>query len=129
MNAAYLLQLAVSAVAVALMIGVAAWATGGRTAPPLDEATARRELADEFPGRTIDRLWLATDGKGAIARSGERALVLSRLGSAYVARQIPWAAAISATARGGRVFIPLADVAAPTAVVALETWPPEEAVA
>ena len=51
----FLLQFAGSAIAVGLMIGLAAWATRGRGAPPLDEAEARRWLADEFPGREVEQ--------------------------------------------------------------------------
>lgn len=125
MTAAALIQLAVSGVAVALMVGLAAWATRGRGAPPLDEPTARRWLADEFPGRAIDGLWLATDGLGAVAKAGDAALVLSRMGDGYMARAVPWARAAAAGARDGRVRIELADPAAPKAVLALAVWPPK----
>ena len=126
MNSAYLIQLAVSAVAVGLMIGLAAWATRGRGAPPLDEATARRWLADEFPGREVESLWIATDGLGALAKSGDRALILTRVGDGYAARQIDWSKALAARAQDGRVRIALADVTAPKAVLALGVWPPKE---
>ena len=125
MDLAYLIQLAVSGAAVALMIGIAAWATRGRGAPPLDEPTARRWLADEFPGRRLEGLWLAADGMGAVAKAGEAALVLSRVGDGYVARQLPWAAAVAARVTDGRVRIALADVAAPRIVLALPAWPPK----
>jgi hypothetical protein len=128
-NTAYLIQLAVSAVAVALMIGLAAWMTRGRGAPPLDEAEARRWLADEFPGRAIEKLWLATDGMGAVAKSGDAALVLSRMGDGYAARAVPWARALAAGVKDGRVRIPLSDPAAPKAVLSLGAWPPKELVA
>ena len=94
MNLAFLIQLAVSAIAVGLMIGLAAWATRGRGAPPLDEPTARRWLADEFPTRKVESLWIAADGQGAVAKSGDRALILTRMGDGYAAR---------ATRRGGPV--------------------------
>jgi hypothetical protein len=90
----------------------------------LDEPTARRWLADEYPGRALDGLWLATDGKGAVAKSGDRALVLSRMGIGYVARQVPWAQAAAASLKDGRVRIAFADVAAPRAVLAMAAWPP-----
>jgi len=125
-NSAYLIQLAVSAVAVALMIGIAAWGTRGRGAPPLDEAAARRWLADEFPGRRLDNLWLAADGRGAVARSADEALVLGRMGDGYVARRVAWASAVAARAKDGRVRIALADVAAPRVELALPGWPPSE---
>jgi hypothetical protein len=126
LTAAALIQLAISGVAVALMVGLAAWATRGRGALPLDDATARNWLADEFPGRAIDGLWLATDGLGAVAKSGDAALVLSRMGDGYVARAIPWARALTAAVKDGRVRITLADPAAPKAVLALAAWPPTE---
>jgi len=121
-----LIQFAVSAVAVALMVGLAAWATRGRGAPPLDEATARHWLDDEFPGRPVDGLWLASDGKGAVAKSGDDALVLSRMGVGYAARKVAWAKAAGAGLEDGRVCIPLADIAAPKAVLAMSAWPPKE---
>lgn len=126
MSPAYLIQFAVSALAVGMMVGVAAWATRGRGAPQLDEPTARRWLGDEFPGRRIEAVWLATDGGGAVAKSADRALVLSRMGDSYAAREIPWLRATAAGSSGGRVTIPLGDVAAPKAVLALAAWPPKE---
>ena len=129
MNAAALIQLAISAIAVALMVGLAAWMTHGRGAPPLDEAEARRWLADEFPDLAIDGLWLATDGKGAVARSGEQALVLSRMGDGYAARRLPWAKACAAAVKDGRVRLALSDPGAPGAVLAFAAWPPPTATA
>jgi hypothetical protein len=125
-NSAYLIQLAISAIAVALLVGLAAWMTRGRGAPPLDEAEARRWLADEFPGRAIERLWLTTDGMGAVAKSGDTAFVLTRMGDGYAARAVPWARALAAGAKDGRVRIPLSDPAAPKAVLAFAIWPPKE---
>jgi hypothetical protein len=128
-DAAYLIQFAVSAAAVALMIGLAAWATRGRGAPPLDEAAARAWLADEFPGRTLDGLWLAADGMGAVARSGEAAFLLTRMGDGYAARQVAWTQALTEAHKDGRIRIPLSDPAAPLAVLAMAAWPPREAAA
>jgi len=128
-NAAALIQLAVSALAVAAMVGLAAWATRGRGAPPLDEAEARRWLADEFPGCAVDGLWLAADGKGAVARSGDQALVLTRMGDGYAARRLAWAKAATVRVKDGRVSIPLSDPGAPRAVLAIAAWPPKEAAA
>jgi hypothetical protein len=122
----FLIQLAGSAAAVGLMIGLAAWATRGRSAPPLDEAAARRWLADEFPGRAVEGLWIATDGLGALAKSGDRALILTRMGDGYAARQVDWGQALAAQVRDGRVRIALGDVTAPRAVLALGAWPPKE---
>ncbi|HXA38710.1 MAG TPA: hypothetical protein VNW53_06905 [Phenylobacterium sp.] len=126
MQLADLIQLAVSAAAVAAMVGLAALATRGRGAPVLDEAAARRWLADEFPDARIGGLWIAADGLGAVARSGETALVLSRMGDGYVARAIAWDAAARAGVKDGRVALPLGDFAAPRAVLALGAWPPRD---
>ncbi len=125
-NAAALIQFAISAIAVAAMVGLAALATRGRGAPPLDEATARRWLADEFPGRALDGLWLAADGKGCVARSDDRALILTRMGHGYAARQIAWAQVSAASLQDGRLRIPLGDVTAPRAILAMTAWPPKE---
>ena len=125
-NIANLIQLAVSAVAVALLVGLAALMTRGLGAPPLDEAAARRGLAEEFPGAPIDGLWLAADGRGAVARSGDRALVLSRMGDGYVARQVAWTVAAGAAVRDGKVHIALRDPGAPRVVLAFPAWPPKE---
>jgi hypothetical protein len=125
MNHALYIQLAGSGAAVALLVAVAAWANIARSAPPLDEAGARRLLALEFPGREPERIWVAVDGQGALAKCGAMALVLCRLGDGYVARQIPWAQALAASFNGGRLTIDLRDVAAPSAVISLPAWPPK----
>jgi hypothetical protein len=129
MNAAALIQLAVSAAAVAAMVGLAALATRGRGAPPLDDAAARRWLADEFPDLKIDGLWIDASGKGALARSGEAALVLSRMGDGYVARKVAWSIAAQAPVKDGRLALSLADFAAPRVVLALKSWPPKDVAA
>ena len=128
-SAAALIQLAVSAVAVLLLTLLAAWATRGRAAPPLDEAQARHHFAEEFPDATLDGLWLSADGRGALARAGDKALVLARLGDGYVARPLPWSAAVAAEARDGKVRLPLREPGAPAAVLAFASWPPNGAIA
>ncbi|WP_372786371.1 hypothetical protein [Phenylobacterium sp.] len=124
MNQAFFVQLAASGLAVAVLVALAAWANIARPALPLDDARARRQLAEEFPGRALEGLWIAVDGAGAVAKSGAMALVLCRMGDGYVARQLPWAQALAASFKDGRISIDLADVAAPKAVIALEAWPP-----
>jgi len=123
---AFLFQVAASGAAVAALVGVAAWAQITRPLNPLDDATARFLLGEEFPGRKIEQVWVAVDGAGALAKSGASALVLCRLGDAYVARQIPWAQAVAAAFRDGRITLRLGDAAAPKAVIALPAWPPED---
>jgi hypothetical protein len=124
---AFLIQSLISAVAVVAMVAIAAWARIPRPLKPLDEAQARALLAEEFPGRSIQALWLATDGQGALARSGTSALVLSRMGDGYVARHLPWDEALKARFEGGRLTLQLHDIGAPKATLALAAWPPEGA--
>jgi hypothetical protein len=124
-NQAFLIQTAASAAAVAVLVGLAAWAKIARPSPPLDDVLARKLLADDFPGRTIDELWVAVDGKGALAKSGASALVLCEVGDGYVCRQIPWAQALAASFKDGRITVNLDDVGAPRAVISLTAWPPK----
>lgn len=120
----FAVQLAASFAAVALLVCLAAWAKIAKPMPPLDDARALKLLADEFPGRTVERVWVAVDGRGALAKSGAAALVLCEVGDGYVARHIPWAQAISSSFRDGVVKLDLSDVAAPNARIALQSWPP-----
>ncbi len=111
------------------MVGIAAWARIPRPCPPLDEAAARYPLAVEYPDHPVDAVWLAADGAGAIARSGELALVIGRLGDSWVSRDLAWDRALASEIRGGRVRIRLADSGAPhlqLAVSGVNPWPPEQ---
>ena len=125
MDEAFFTQLALSAAAVGALVGIAAWAKIAKPAGPLDEHKARLLLGEEFPGRTIDAVWVASDGAGALAKSGGLALVLCQVGDGFAARQIPWAQAVSATFRNGKLSVDLSDIAAPRAVIALPSWPPK----
>lgn len=119
--------LAGSFVAVALMVAIAAWARIPRPSGPLDADAARTLLAAEFPDDAFDAPWVAADGGGAIARSGDRALVVYRLGDSWVARSLAWDRALAAPQRGGRLHVRLGDIAAPTAKLAVSAtnpWPP-----
>lgn len=126
MDEAFFVQLAASAAAVGALIALAAWAKIAKPAEPLDEARARAMLAEEFPGRAIHGLWVASDGAGALARSGGLALVICQVGDGYAARQIPWAQAVAASFRDGKLCVDLADVAAPRATISLPSWPPKD---
>jgi hypothetical protein len=123
-STAFLIQTLASAAAVALMVAFAAWARIARPAPPLDEAQARARLAEEFPAHPVDQLWIAADGRAALARSGRSALLISRLGDGLVARELPWDAALKGPYAGGRLTLALHDPGAPQAVIALAAWPP-----
>ena len=122
----YLIQLAASTAAVAVLVAFAAWAKIAKPAGPLDLARARAILAQEFPGRSLDAVWVATDGAGALARSGGLALVLCPVGDGFAARQIPWAQAVSASVRNGRLRVDLSDISAPMATISLPSWPPRD---
>jgi hypothetical protein len=126
MDEAYFVQLALSGAAVAALVGIAAWAKIAKPAGPLDEKRARALFADEFPGRTLDAVWVGSDGAGALAKSGGLALVICPVGDGFAARQIPWAQAISASFRNGKLCVDLADIAAPRATISLPSWPPKD---
>jgi len=120
----FALQFAATFAAVALLVGLAAWAKMAKPMTPLDEARVLKLLAEQFPGRVVERVWVAVDGRGALAKSGAAALVLCEVGDGYVARHIPWAQAVSSSFRDGVVKLDLSDVAAPNARIALQSWPP-----
>jgi hypothetical protein len=122
----FLIHFAASGLAVAVLAGLAAWARIGRPLAPLDERQARALLAEEFPGHSLERVWVGADGAGALAKSGAAALVLVRVGDGYAARLIPWAKARAARARDGRISLQLADAAAPRATIAVTAWPPKD---
>ena len=126
MGQAFYAQLAASGIAVALLVGLVAWAKIAKPAGPLDDAKARTLLALEFPDRTLDAVWVASNGMGALAKSGGLALVLCQVGDGFAARQLPWAQALSASFRDGLLSVDLADISAPRMVLALPAWPPKD---
>jgi hypothetical protein len=126
LNDEFFIQLASSAAAVGALIALAAWAKIAKPVAPLDEYKARAMLAEEFPGRTVEAVWIASDGCGALAKSGALALVICRVGDGFAARQIPWGQAVSATFKNGKLSVNLGDIAAPTAVISLPSWPPKD---
>ena len=122
---ALLIQVLGSAVAVGLLVAIAAWARIARPTPPLDARDARALLAVEFPDDPVDALWIADDGAGLVARSGDQALILWRKGDGYVARQTAWADALAAAVVDGRLKLRLAD-GAPRLSVKDGVWPPAQ---
>ena len=118
----FLVIFAASAVAVSLLVALAAWARIHRPYPQFTEAEARALYDIEFPGRPIIGLYLAQDG--AVARSGDQALVLFRVGDSYAARALPWAKAQAAPLTDGRLVLPVDDFAAPRARLTMPAWPP-----
>ena len=111
-------QLVTLAIVGAIM-GLVAWVNIPRATPPLDEAEVRRRLAEDFPQTPLDRIWLALDRKGAVARSGDLALLLFRMGDSYVSRSMAWSKALQAEASKGRFWFKFNDFAAPRASLAL----------
>jgi len=126
MDDAFFVQLAASAAAVGVLVAIAAWAKIAKPAGPLDEHKARELLEFEFPGRRLDAVWVASDGAGALARSGGLALVICTVGDGFAARQIPWAQAVAASFKNGKICLDLADIAAPRATISLPSWPPKD---
>ncbi|MDE2489152.1 MAG: hypothetical protein KGO51_17305 [Alphaproteobacteria bacterium] len=125
MNEAFLIHSGASALAVAALVALAGWARIARKTPRLDETRARALLAEDFPDEILEQVWLASDGAGAIAKSGASALLLMRVGDSYAARQIPWVKAIAAGTRDGEVAFTPGDAAAPRLRLNLATWPPK----
>jgi hypothetical protein len=130
MSAGFLVQLLISGLAVAALVGLAAWLGVPRPAPLLDAACARVLLAEEYPDAMLDRLWIAPDGLSALARSRDEALIIYRSGDGYVIRSTPWTSVASSSAiRKGRAILQLNDVAAPRATFTLPDgapWPPKD---
>jgi len=127
LDKALLIQLGGSVVAVILLVAFAAWMGVARATPPLDPESARALLAQEFPDRRPDAVWIAADGAGIIARAGELALVLWRRGDGYVARDVPWSAVAALKPTNGRLVVRVAD-ARPVFAVNDDVWPPKELV-
>lgn len=120
-----MIQLGGSVVAVALLVGFAAWLGVARSTPPLDAGSAKALLDLEFPDHKPDAVWIAADGAAVIAREGGLALVLYRRGDGYVARDLPWNAVAASKPTGGRLALRLAD-ARPVFAVNDDVWPPKE---
>lgn len=129
MTLAFLTQLLISGLAVAALVGLAAWLGLPRDAGPLDDAKARRLLAEDYPDAPVQALWLSADGAGALARSGDEALILYRAGDGHVIRAAPWSSVAAGVVRNGRAVLKLDDVTAPRAAFRLAdgaSWPPVE---
>lgn len=91
--------------------------------PILDEPTARRRFIEEYPAKALDQIWISDDGRGALARSGDLALVLFAVGDSYNARHLPWDDAMAAKPEKGQVILPFNDIAAPRGRLSFAAWP------
>jgi hypothetical protein len=120
----FLIQQIVSVVGVVILIALAAWARIPRKLAPLDETGARALLADEFPKTKVESVWLASDGRGAVAKAGDEGLILTCLGDGYVARSAPWPEIAAASPINGKLSIRLRDFAAPRVTISMASWPP-----
>lgn len=128
MDKGFLIQTGGSLIAILALVGLAAWAKIARPLPPLDEGAARRIMADEFPDVAPSAVWLSGDGRAAVARAGETALIVYQAGDGYVARNLPWRDLSAVRPAAGRVDLRLGDFTAPRARLALAegaSWPPE----
>lgn len=119
-----LFQLVGSAVAIAALVGIAAWAGIARPTPPLDGPALKALLDVEFPDHHPTATWISADGSGALAREGETVLVVWRRGDGFVGRDAPLATIAQARSINGRVALKLGD-ARPVFAVADDVWPPK----
>jgi hypothetical protein len=125
MDQEFAIRFAVSLTSIGAMVALAAWARIPRPCATLDSNEARRLLAVEFPDLSIQGLWLASDG--AVARSGDQALVLFRLGDGYVSRAMDWSQALKARPAKNRLWFSFDDFAAPKAGLSLSPdWATQE---
>lgn len=120
-----LIQLVGSAIAISVLVGLSALAGIARPTPPLDAASLSALLAQEFPDHRPMASWISADGRAALARDGDTALVLWRRGDGYVARDLDWAAVLTAPSLRGRRILKTAD-GRPSLAVADDVWPPKE---
>ena len=124
----FIAQFAGSLAGVMVLVALAAWARIPKPTSPLGEGRARELLAEEFPDQPIEAIYLADDGRGAIARSGSIALVLAQAGDGYFARTLGWTTATGTPRTGKRLRLVFDDVAAPQAQLLFSFWPPVETV-
>jgi len=128
MTAAFLIQTVISLLALAGLVGLAAWLGLPRDRDPLTVERARALFAEEFPDTAVAVVWIAPDGASALGRAGEEALIAYRAGDGFVLRSIPWSRLSRAVVVNGRAMLKLDDVAAPKATFNLGNgadWPPQ----
>ncbi|HEY9218923.1 MAG TPA: hypothetical protein VIO94_12795 [Phenylobacterium sp.] len=125
MDKGFLIQFAGSVAAVGALVAISAWARIAKPNGPLTPERARELLMLEF-ARTVDAIWVSSDGRGAIGRSGVLALVIYQVGDSYVTRHMPWASALASTLKDGRLRLELREIGAPAAVLAMDAWPPKD---
>lgn len=120
------IQLAGSAVAVAALVGVVAWAKIARPAPLLDADSATALFSEEFGCDRPGEVWLAPDGLCAVGHAGDFALVAWRAGDGYRLRKVAFSHLAAAKTAGGRVQLRLDDPATPplSFSVSQGAWPP-----
>ena len=124
MDQADFVQVALSAGALSVLTALAAWLKIAQPTPPLDEARVRQLLAEAFPGRVVEAVWVGAAGKGALAKSGAAALVVCAVRDGFACRKMPWALALSVAFKTGRLLVDLTDIDAPVAILSLAVDPP-----
>jgi len=123
----FVIQTTVSAAAIAGLVVLVAWARIAAARPALDTQSARAVLAEEFPDAEIEGVWTAADGRSALAKAGDQALIVYLRGDDYVSRVLGWDKAAMAPVETGAVRLPFNDITAPTVRLALGAngaWPP-----
>ncbi|HEX6865754.1 MAG TPA: hypothetical protein VF122_00840 [Caulobacteraceae bacterium] len=119
MEDGYLIQFVGSAIAIAVLTLIAAWARIPRATPKLDDASARAIIAEDEPDLALDHVWVDAAGLTAVAKAGAEGVVLFRVGDGFAVRTMPWAEVASAAASGDRAVIAFHDPGAPKAVFQL----------
>lgn len=127
MSVAYLIQTAASGVAI-LILAALAWKFGVARHPgPLTKERALSLMALDRPADALGPVWLAADGRSALARAGSEAVILYAVGDGHVVRTLPWDSLARGEVRNGRVRLLLADRSAPFAWLTIgegAAWPP-----
>jgi hypothetical protein len=121
------IQTIASLIAVAVLI-IAAWAARvSRPFSPLDPERARSLLAVEFPGKEPQQIWTGAGGHCVIAKAGDQALLIWRLGDGWVARQTDWPSLGNAKRDRDHIQLSLNDLTAPVCKLDWAddwAWPP-----
>ncbi|MEW6598185.1 MAG: hypothetical protein AB1429_11900 [Pseudomonadota bacterium] len=127
MSSSFLIIQGLSALAVLVMVAFAAWARIPKPTPKLDLDRARALFAEEFPDERIGGVWVAAGGASALARAGDKALILFQAGDGYVARDEAWATLGEGQRKGETLTLRLHDIGCDRASFALSAgaaWPP-----
>ncbi len=115
-----------SAAAIALLVGLVAWTRRGRGDAAGAGLDGAGRFAEEFPGLTVQELWIAAGGASALAHAGDRALIGWRLGDGVVTRSVPFSRLRIAHRGPGQVELNLDEPGLPRLRFVADEgpWPP-----